>query len=92
MDNKETVAAFASSLTPQQREYIGAYIAMQVENMVGDVIRYAKTVEENYNALIDQVGILQKQVSAYDAKYLDDASYSLTRPKIIALMKAEGIE
>lgn len=84
--------ALSSSFTPQQREYIDAAIEKRVRELAQPVVTNAQHLFQNYAALQATIADLQARVDAYESKYLDDQKYSLTRPKIVSLMKKLGID
>jgi len=84
--------AFASSLTPDQRSYIQNYVLSAVSQLVTPLIQESMALNANNRALIDQVKALEARVNSYESKFRDDAKYSLTRAKIVSLMKELNIQ
>lgn len=87
-----TSLAFASSLTPQQRQYVDLLVAEKVAEALSTLVTSSKLIVDSYQALNAQVEALSAQVNAYESKYRDDSKYILTRGKIVNLMKQLGIE
>jgi len=89
--NAPHFSAFASSLTPQQRQYIDLYVAEKVSEATASVIKSAQVITESYQKLEAIVTTLSAQVDSYESKFRDDSKYILTRGKLIAFMKKEGL-
>lgn len=84
--------SFASSLTPQQRQYVELYVSKKIEEATSELVRSSKLVLDCYQALQAQVESLSAQVNTYESKYRDDSRFILTRGKIVNFMKLHGIE
>lgn len=85
-------SAFASSLTPDQRSYIQSYTLSAINELVAPLITESMRLTQQYKMLIDQIATLQVRVDSYESKFRDDSKYILTRAKIVALMKEQGIK
>lgn len=81
----------ASYFTPQQRQYIDAYVTDAVLRLTRPVLDANDKLTSQYKAALSEIEDLKARVDTYESKFRDDSKYALTRPKIIALMKAEGI-
>ena len=83
---------FASSLTPDQRSYVQNYVMSAVAELVAPLIAESMKLTSQNKNLLDQIATLQLRVDNYESKFRDDTRYSLTRPKIVALMKELNIK
>ncbi len=91
MPNTPHYSAFASSLTPQQRQYIDLFVAEKVAEATSAIVQSAQVINESYQKLEAIVATLSAQVESYESKFRDDSKYILTRGKLIAFMKKEGL-
>lgn len=91
MPSNPHYSAFASSLTPQQRQYIDLFVAEKVAEATSSILQSAQTISDNYNQLLDKISTLFAQVEAYESKFRDDSKYLLTRAKLISFMKEHNL-
>ncbi len=84
--------AFASSLTPDQRSYVQNYVLSAISELVTPLVNEAMKLTNNNRALLEQIELLQVRVDNYENKFRDDGKYILTRPKLVAFMKEQGIK
>lgn len=84
--------AFASSLTPDQRSYVQNYVLSAVAELVSPLVAEAMALTKQNKSLTEQIGILQDRVDRYEEKFREDGKYILTRPKLVAFMKEQGIK
>lgn len=83
--------AFESLFTPHERLYIESYVAAKVSEILEPAALKMTQAAAAFEKLTAEVETLKTQVAAYESNFKDDAKYALTRPKVIALLKKEGI-
>lgn len=94
MTNPSTIpdfSAFASSLSPDQRSYIENYVAKTVTELVHPITVEAQRLVRQNRELRAHIEDLKSRVDRYESKFRDDQKYTLTRAKIVALMKELSI-
>ena len=77
-----------TGLTPHEKNYIKA-VAKEAAK-TNDTAPVAQTCK--CGAYAAQIAELQEQLDKLAERFAEDDKYSLTRAKILRLMKAEGIE
>lgn len=88
---KKDHEAFASSMTVQQREYVDALVENKIKTLVAPLISEASALTSQNKKLIAAIDDLKLRVEAFESNFIDDKKYILTRAKIVALLKKEGI-
>lgn len=84
--------AFASSLTPDQRSYVQNYILSAINELVMPLVIEATQLTKQNKELTAKIDDLVSRVDRYEDKFRDDSKYILTRAKLVALMKEQGIK
>jgi len=88
-----------TGLSPTARNWIKTLINEAIDRGIADAItsrpqQRSGPVEntENYGLLKDRVDDIVKRLDYIEHVYDEDQRYSLTKAKVIALLKKEGIE
>jgi len=83
---------FASSLKPNQRNYVECKIAEQIDINLAPLVRENIKLTRTNKQLTDKIDSLELQIKAFERNFTDDMRYKLTRANIIALMKELGLK
>lgn len=78
-------------MTPQQRVYINAVIDKKFAELVQPLINESQALILENKQLAALVETLKIRVEAFESNFTDDKRYTLTRAKIVAFLKREGI-
>lgn len=84
--------AFKQFLTPQQREYIAAAIDEQAAIEPTGLLQKYDRVIAKIIELEDTLNQLVTKANKLEQRFQEDDKYSLTRQKLIRIMKEQGYE
>jgi len=82
---------FATSLSPDQRSYVQTYIQHQIDTLISPLITEAKTLTAQNKSLTEQIQTLTDRINRYEERFKDDLRYTLTRGKVVQLLKELNI-
>jgi regulator of replication initiation timing len=85
-------SVFASALTPNQRSFIEARLFELVDEAIAPLVTENRELRSHNKSLTDRLDTLETSLKNLERYIKDDVKYSLTRAKIVALMKSLGIK